>query len=144
MNNEIKVSLTITLPGGVMESKDECLKTTQKVIEKKTKTGKVYKKKITLQVDDWDKMDHNSLRVEDAKGKNPEIIHFYTRRCKPVLQVIKFNKDSYEYMISKEYPSWAKPWKWNQMNKKERLETHIQRTAKHFGGEVVSYQVFED
>ena len=29
MNNEIKVSLNITLPGRVMLSKDECLKTTQ-------------------------------------------------------------------------------------------------------------------
>lgn len=53
--NEIKLSLSIELRGSTMFSKEECLKTTHKVIEK-TKAGKIYKKTIEAKVEDWDKM----------------------------------------------------------------------------------------
>ena len=39
--NEIKLSLSIELQGGTMLSKEECLKTTHKVIKKETKAGKI-------------------------------------------------------------------------------------------------------
>ena len=48
MNNEIKVSLNIILPGRIMLSKAECLKTTQKEITRKRKNGQSYKKVIDV------------------------------------------------------------------------------------------------
>lgn len=143
--SEIKLSLSIELPGSIILSKEECLKTTQKVIEKKTKTGKTYKKTIEVQVEDWGKMDKYSVKVVDTYGANPEIITFHTRKCKPATQFINMSKEAYEYMIDKNScPPWVKPGKWSAMSKKERLEAHLQRTVEHLGGVSYTYQIFED
>lgn len=143
--NEIKLSLSIELPGSSMFSKEECLKTTHKVIEKKTKAGKIYKKTIKVKVEDWDKMEKYSMRVINRDGTNPEIITFHTRKCKPATQSLNMNKEAYEYMIDKDScPSWSKPSKWAAMSKKKRLEAHLQRTVEYLGGISYTYQVFED
>lgn len=144
--NETKVNLTITLPGSVMFSKEECLKTTQKVIEKKNKrTGKTYKKVIEVKVDDPDKVNHHSMKVVDKEGLNPEIITFSTRKCKPATQVLNISTEAYKAMIDKNScPSWIKPFQWAGMSKKSRLEAHMQRLMENFGGTSYNYQVFED
>ena len=143
--NEIKLSLSIELPGSTMFSKEECLKTTRKVIEKKTKAGKIYKKTIEAKVEDWDKVEKHSMRVANMNGTNPEIITFHTRKCKPATQSLNMSKEAYEYMIDKDScPSWSKPGKWAAMSKKERLEAHLQRTVEYLGGTSYTYQVFED
>lgn len=143
--SEIKLSLSIELQGSTMFSKEECLKTTRKVIERKTKSGKVFKKTIYVQTEDLDKMTKGSVRITDKNGKNPEIITFHTRKCKPATQTINMSKEAYEYMISKNScPSWSKPGKWAAMSEKERLEAHLQRTVEHLGGVSYTYQVFED
>ena len=142
--SEIKVSLTIALQGSVMFSKEECLKTTQKVIERKTKGGKVYKKTINVQIDNLDIMDKHTMKVTDKDGKNPESITFYTRKTKPATQTMNLCKEAYEYMISKECPAWSKIGTWNQMSPKQRLEAHLQKIAEHLQGKMLSYKVFED
>ena len=143
--NEIKLNLSIELPGSTMLKKEECLKTTHKVIEKKTKAGKIYKKTIKVKVEDLDKMEKHSMRVTDKDGTNPEIITFHTRKCKPATQSLNISKEAYEYMIDKDScPSWSKPGKWTAMSKKERLEAHLQRTVEYLGGTSYTYQVFED
>ena len=140
---EIKVSLTIELPGAIMWSKEECLKTTHKVIEKKTKAGKIYKKTIKVKVEDWDKMDEHTMKV--AGGFKPQVITFHTRKCKPAAQSLNISKEAYEYMIAKDScRSWSKPSKWAAMSEKERLEAHLQRTVEYLGGASYTYQVFED
>lgn len=142
--NEIKLSLSVELQGSTMFSKEECLKTTRKVIEKKTKAGKIYKKTIEVKVEDWDKMEKHSMRVTDKDGTNPEIITFHTRKCKPATQSINICKEAYDYMTSKECPAWSKIGTWSQMKPEQRLESHLQRIAEHLGGTVISYKVFED
>lgn len=143
--NEIKLNLSIELPGSTILSKEECLKTTRKVIEKKTKAGKIYKKTIKVKVEDWDKMEKHSMRVTGKNGANPEIITFHTRKCKPATQSLSMSKEAYEYMIDKDScPSWSKPGKWAAMSEKERLEAHLQRTVEYLGGISYTYQVFED
>lgn len=128
-----------------MFSKEECLKTTQKVIERKTKTGKVYKKTIEVQVEDWDKMEKHTMKVSDENGINPEVITFHTRKCKSATQSLNMSKEAYECMIDKDTcPSWSKPRKWALMSKKERLEAHLQRIVEYLGGTSYTYQVFED
>ena len=71
--SEIKLSLSIELQGSTMFSKEECLKTTQKVIERKTKSGKVFKKTIHVQTEDLDKMTKGSVRITDKNGKIPRL-----------------------------------------------------------------------
>lgn len=143
--NEIKLNLSIELPGSTMLSKEECLKTTRKVIEKKTKAGKIYKKTIEVKVEDWDKMEKHSMRVANTNGTNSEIITFHTRKCKPATQSLNMSKEAYEYMINEDScPSWSKPGKWAAMSEKERLEAHLQRTVEYLGGISYTYQVFED
>ncbi len=143
MNTEIKVSLTIELQGSTMLSKEECLKTTQKVIKKKDrKTGKVYGKSVMAVVEDWDKMNRHTMKVVD-KGTFSEIV-FYTRKSKPVRQHVNICKSAYIYMTSKECPTWSKIGTWSQMKSEQRLESHLQRIAEHLGGTVISYKVFED
>lgn len=145
MNNEIKVSLIITLQGRVMFSKEECLKTIQKTLTKKNpKTGKSYEKTIQFLAEDWNKLDSNTLKVTDDKGKNPEIITYYTRKTIPAKQSININKEAYNYMTSRECPSWSKTKVWSQMGAKQRLEMHLQRLAESLGGKVLSYEVFND
>lgn len=142
---DIKLNLSIELPGSTILSKEECLKTTRKVIEKKTKAGKIYKKTIEVKVEDWDKMEKHSMRVANIKGTNPEIITFHTRKCKPATQSLNMSKEAYEYMINKDScPSWSKPGKWTAMSEKERLEAHLQRTVEYLRGISYTYQVFED
>jgi hypothetical protein len=143
--NEIKLNLSIELPGSTMLSKEECLKTTYKVIEKKTKAGKIYEKTIEVKVENWDKMEKHSMRVANTNGTNPEIITFHTRKCKPATQSLSMSKEAYEYMIDKDScPSWSKPGKWAAMSEKERLEAHLQRTVEYLGGISYTYRVFED
>lgn len=143
--SEIKLSLSIELQGSTMFSKEECLKTTHKVIVKKTKAGKIYKKTIKVKVEDWDKMEKHTVRVTDINDANPKIITFHTRKCKPATQSLNISKEAYEYMIDKDScPSWSKPGKWAAMSEKERLEAHLQRTVEHLGGISYTYQVFED
>lgn len=133
--SEIKLSLSIELQGSTMSSKEECLKTTRKVIERKTKSGKVFKKTIYVQTEDLD----------NKNGKNPEITTFHTRKCKPATQTINMSKEAYEYMISKDScPPCFKPREWSAMNKKERLEVHLKRTVEYLGGTSYSYQIFGD
>ena len=143
--SEIKLSLSIELQGSTMFKREECLKTTHKVIEKRTKAGKIYKKTIEVKVVDWDKMEKHSMKVANTDGPNPAIITFHTRKCKPATQSLNMSREAYEYMIDKDScPSWSNPSKWAAMSKKERLEAHLQRTAEHLGGISYTYQVFED
>lgn len=139
--NEIKLNLSIVLPGRTLLSKEECLKTTQKVIT--TKNGK--KRVVTKVVEDWDKTDMHTMRVEGVRGSEPEVISFRTRKCRPATQSLNMTKEAYEYMIDREScPSWSTPSKWKAMSKKERLESHLRRTTEHLGGISFTYQVFED
>lgn len=141
---DVKVNLSVILPGSVMLSKEECLKTTQKEITKKTRAGKPYKKVIDVKVDDWDKMDRNTLRVSE-NGKNAEFITYYTRKCKPASQSLNISTDSYREMVDKaNVPSWSTQYKWVNMNKKERLEAHLKKIVESLGGISYTYQVFED
>lgn len=143
--SEIKLNLSIELPGSTMLSKEECLKTTRKVIKKKTKAGKIYKKTIEVKVEDWDKMEKHSMRVANIDGTSPEIITFHTRKCKPATQSLNMSKEAYEYMINEDScPSWSKPGKWAAMSEKERLEAHLQRIVEYLGGISYTYQVLED
>lgn len=143
MNNDIKISFTIILPGSTMYSNSECYRTVKKSISKQTKGGKYYKVNKEVVEEDLTKFDKTTVK-RFIKGKAaPEIITVLTRKSKPATQTINLRQEAYDYMVSNERPNWANK-EWSNLNKMKRLEQHLQRIAEHFNGDLLSYTVFED
>lgn len=127
--NDIKVSLTIALPGRVMLSKAECLKIMKKDSE-------------TVVVEDYDKTDKEYLQV----GKRTYTLHL--RKTKPATQKLNLSKYAYDYMVGIEPPYWVKPYykgkTWSNLSKKQRLVAHLEGIAESLNGKLQSFEVFED
>lgn len=127
MNNEIKVSLSVTLQGSVMLSQEQA----KALEEEKVGTG----------------YDTFSMRVEGKKrdGKeNIQTITVKTRKCKPACQSLNLSMDAYEYMIGKEAPYFVKPGDWKRLTKKQRLEAHLKRICEELGGVSFTYAVLDN
>lgn len=119
MNNEIKVSVTVVLPGRTM--------ITQQVAANKPENYNEF-----------------SMEVSEAKGNDKSVIKVRTRKSIPATQSINLTKDAYDAMTSNECPYWSKPREWSERGKKGRLDAHIHRIAEQLGGIKYSYIVFED
>ena len=140
----IKLSLSILLPGSTMFSEEESSKQLTKPV--KNKSGKVVRKKgkvltTTITVPDFDKHDSFTLRLEQ-KGKAPEQIRVFTRKSKPARQVINMSDEAYQYMISKEQPAEFKG-TWNSLTIYQKLLWHCNRIAASLGGTVEDFQVLD-
>lgn len=127
MNNNIKISLTIELEGSTLVRKSEPEKVFYKLTNKDLNpTKKFESKKEAFKI------------VKRGYYKN------YPLEAKPAFQHINLTVEAYEYMISAECPSWAKPRAWDKMTKKERLEKHLSRTCEHFRGKSFTYKILDD
>lgn len=126
MNNEIKVSLSVTLQGGVMLSQEQA----KALEEEKVGTG----------------YDAFSMRVEGLKKgkKDTETITVKTRKCKPAGQSLNLSMDAYEYMIGEEAPYFVKPRDWERLTKKQRLEAHLKRIVEGLGGVSFTYAILDN
>ena len=126
MNNEIKVSLSVTLQGGVMLSQEQA----KALEEEKVGTG----------------YDAFSMRVEGLKKgkKDAETITVKTRKCKPAGQSLNLSMDAYEYMIGEEAPYFVKPRDWERLTKKQRLEAHLKRIVEGLGGVSFTYTILDN
>ena len=126
---EIKVNLTIELPGRTMLSKQECLK--------QLKNNEI--------VEDFDKMEEFSLRIYDPETNKNLIIKPRIRKCKPAIQSLNICKEAYEYMISEgSTPSSIKVNIWLLMSQQSRLEYHLREISESLGGISFTYQIIED
>lgn len=139
--DNIKVSLTITLPGGVMYSKEECLKTTQKIVKVTSKkNGKTFSKRVLTTEKDPSKFERSTLKIIGGETLSIEV-----PKCRPASQTINMTREAYNYMTSKVCPEWFKNHsKWLKLKPLERLEEHLKTTSAHFGGVIESYKIFED
>jgi hypothetical protein len=126
MNNEIKVSLSVTLQGSVMYSQEQA-----KALEKE-KVGTGY--------------DTFNRRVEGLKDgkKDAETITVKTRKCKPAGQSLNLSMDAYDYMTGKEAPYFVKAKDWERLTKKQRLEAHLKRICEELGGVSFTYAVLDN
>lgn len=124
--NDVKVSLSIILQGGVMYSQEQA-----KALEKE-KVGTGY--------------DTFNMRVEGLKDgkKDAETITVKTRKCKPAGQSLNLSMDAYEYMIGKEAPHFVKARVWERLTKKQRLEAHLKRIVEGLGGVSFTYAVLDN
>lgn len=145
---DIKLSLTILVPGANMVSKEESLKSTQvPVINKKTgkqvfKQGKPLVK--TILVEDPLKHDLNTMFIKDKRGKIVDRISFYTRKSVPARRSMNLSREAYEYMVSEAYPEWYKLRNWKNLTKEQRLAIHLDRIAANFGGVLEDFIVYDD
>lgn len=122
--SEIKVSVSITLQGGVMLTQAEAEQL------EKNKVGTGY--------------DLTRLRVRDKKG-NADVINIRTRKFRTSTQTISMCKEAYEYMTSKDScPPSIKQSVWAKMKPVQRLEAHLDLTCKHLRGISYTYKVFDD
>lgn len=126
MNNEIKVSLSVTLQGSVILSQEQA-----KALEKE-KVGTGY--------------DTFNMRVESLKDgkKDAETITVKTRKCKPAGQSLNLSMDAYDYMTGKEAPYFMKAKDWEKLTKKQRLEAHLKRIVEELGGVSFTYAVLDN
>lgn len=127
MNNEIKVSLSVTLQGSVMLSQEQA-----KALEKE-KVGTGY--------------DTFNMRVEGKKSDGKEdvqTITVKTRKNKPASQSLNLSMDAYNYMVSNEAPYFVKPRDWERLTKKQRLEAHLKRIVEELGGVSFTYAVLDN
>ena len=124
--NEIKVSVSIILPGSILLTQEKA-----ETLEKEQPNSGFEK---------------NTQVVTDDRGKNREVIHYQTRKCRTANQSIKLNREAYLSMIDKSTcPIWFKnPKRWATMSSKEMLESHLKRLTEHLGGISFTYKVFED
>lgn len=154
--DNVKVSLTIVVPGATMYSTQECVKQLKQPVINKTgkyvgkqardKKGRlVWKYK---EVPDNTKLDVHTLKVDK------EVLNFTTRKCKPVLQVINICDEAYNAFISDEFPATFKAseskgssynqYVWEHMTPEARLKWHLSQIAETLGGYIKDYVVFED
>lgn len=123
--NEIKVSVSIVLRGSILLTQEEA----ETLEKEQPKSG----------------FEKHTQVVENPNGKDRQVIHYQTRKCRTASQSVKLCKEAYLYMIDKNScPEWEKTKKWSTMSKKERLESHLQRLTEHLGGISFTYKVFED
>lgn len=125
MNNEIKISVSISLPGRIMLTQEQA----EASENKKSGSG----------------FNFFSMEVSDSKGENRQLISVKTRKTVPASQSLNISKDGYDAMTDKEtVPYWSKEGTWKGMNAKMRLEAHLRRICEGLGGTSYTYQVFED
>ena len=124
----IKLSLKIVLPGRTLLSEQECSKNPE------------------------ESFNSHSMVVGDNKH-NKEVIHFQTRKSRPVTQCLNISEDSYNYMTAKSLdaredaqncPEWSRPKDWFNLNQTQRLEAHLDRISKTVGGVSFTYNVLDD
>lgn len=126
--SEIKVRLSMTVPGAGMLSSQEC--------EKNPKES----------------YNVSKLLVQNGRGKNStELITVATRKNKTAKQSISITKEAYDYMVSDEFKSncsslLLKYTKhvWLKMTPKQRLEAHLSIIAESFNAIGFTYEVLDD
>ena len=122
--SEIKVSVSITLQGGVMLTQAEA----KQLEDNKVGTG----------------YDLTKIKVKGKKG-NSDIINMRTRKFRTATQTISMCKEAYEYMTSKDScPPSTKQFVWTKMKPIQRLEAHLDLICKHLRGISYTYKVFDD
>lgn len=123
--SEIKVRLSLEVPGATMLSSQDCEKMSKK-----------------------EACDHTVIVVEHKvrKGKKFVIektpLHINTRKSKPARQNISLSEEAYNYMIDvKEIPSITMTKVWNSLSPKQRLEYHLGLIAEGLRATSYSYQI---
>lgn len=146
--SEPKLRVSITLPGGVMMSKQLCFKNSIETVK-----GKQVKREVPI--DGMVEHTHLSVLHVDPKSGKKFTGHYdiYVPKCVPATQVITMTKDAYDFFVSSSAPAWFRvPGKnrnqsqdaWRKLSQEDRIRVHLTRVAESFGGELQDFQVLDD
>ena len=116
--NDIKLSLTVTLPGRVPVSGEESPVNTHQ----------------------------EQVCVYNPITKRMEKVKVYIKNNKPAQQVLNMSSEAYQNFISNtkpyEYEGGAMEWK--KLKKEEKIIWHLEQIAQSMGGEIRSFNVYDD
>lgn len=133
MNTEPKILLTINLEGGIL-------------LRGEPEVRKYYLTKKDL---------FPSQKFKNGSGnkviRSGKYVHIPTIQSE-AKQKVTMCAEAYEYMTSLEVPSWFIPYKpnkeriktWKALDETARLELHLARTCRHFGGKSFTYQIIDE
>lgn len=122
--SNVKVNLSILLQGGTMLS-----------VEESTRIAKDGTRVI-------DTHKHNKFELEVMDRGKKKTIKVFTRKNKPVKQVMRLSEEAYEYMVGSEIPPKYKG-VWKGLKLHEKLRWHCQQIADSMGGTVYDIQVLD-
>lgn len=117
MNNDTKVRLNIVLQGDTMLSQEDA-----EALEKKKAGTGFYK---------------FSLRLDK------KIFTIRARKTYDATQTLNLSIDAYNYMTGNEAPYFVKPGNWKRLNKKQRLEMHLERITQSVKGLSFTYTILD-
>lgn len=120
--SEIKVNLSLTLPGSVLLSEKECSKNPKHCYSS------------------------FSMRINgDTKRKQKEVIHVKTRKSKPAKQNIKLSREAYDYMTDgKACPDLRLKKVWSNFTSAQRLQYHCSQIAEALGATDFTFVILDD
>ena len=133
MASEPKILLTIYLEGGVL-------------LRGEPEVKKYYLTKKDLFPSQKFKGDSGNKIIRSGKYMS------YPLKQSVAQQRITMYQEAYDYMTSPECPEWFKTHKgrkedikqWCKLEPTKRLEMHLARTTKHFGGKKFTYQIIDE
>lgn len=125
--SEIKVRLSMVVPGAVMLSTQDCVKMSKKDAYEQSKV---------------------TLKYPVKKGKKTvmkqETLHIQTRKSRTARQNISISKEAYDYMTSKSEAPARMTKIWAKMSTVKRLEYHLGLIAENFNAFSYSYEILDD
>lgn len=120
--SEIKVSLSLELPGSSMLSEQECSKEPKK-------NYSYFRMKI----------------CSGKKKKNEETIQVAVRKTRTIKQNLKLSREAYDYMTdNKACPDQKLRKIWGRLTVNQRLQYHCQQIADTLGAVGFSFEVLDD
>lgn len=125
--SEVKVRLSMVVPGATLLSSQDC--------EKMSKKQAYNEETVTLTT---------TIKKGKKQKVKKEIYHIKTRKSKPATHNLSIYKEAYDYMTGKEAPSAKVLKSWSNMNKRARLEYHLNNIAEHFNALSFSYEILDD
>lgn len=133
MNTEPKILLTINLEGGVL-------------LRGEPEVRKYYLTKKDLFPSQKFKGDTGKKVVRSGKYLHIPVTQSEAK------QKVTMCKEAYDYMTSTEVPNWFTPYRplkerqkaWKGLTETARLELHLARTCRHFGGKSFTYQIIDE
>lgn len=120
----VKVNLSILLPGGTMLS-----------VEESTRIAKDGTRVI-------DTHKHNKFELDVLDRGRKQTIKVFTRKSKPVKQVMHLSEEAYDYMTGPEMPPKFKG-VWKGLKPHEKLRWHCNQIAESMGGTVDDIQILD-
>ena len=126
MNTEPKILLTINLEGGIL-------------LKGEPEVKKYYLTKKDLFPSQKFKGDAGKKVIRSGKYVHIPMVQSEAK------QKITLCREAYDYMTSSLCPIWFKNHnQWKKLDEKARLELHLARTSRHFGGKSFTYQLIDD